>query len=53
MSRKITRQSRAQVIALAAQDEGRLVGQFNRLLLYTVTLLLVSWLSMILSSHYL
>lgn len=53
MSRKIVRQPRPQVIALAAQDERRQFWQQNRSLVYTLGVFLVSWLTMVLYHQWL
>lgn len=53
MSRKITRQSGAQVIALAARDERRQFLQHNRSLFSILGLVLVSWLTIMLYNQWL
>lgn len=53
MSRKITRQSSVQVLALVAQDERRQFLQRNRSLFSILGLVLVSWLTIMLYSQWL
>ena len=53
MSRKITRQSGVQVLALVAQDERRQFLQRNRSLFSILGLVLVSWLTIMLYSQWL
>ena len=53
MSRKITRQSSVQVLALVAQDERRQFLQRNRSLVSILGLVLVSWLTIMLYQQWL
>lgn len=53
MSRKIVRQPRPQVIALAAQDERRHFWQQNRSLEYALGVVFVSWLTVVLYQQWL
>lgn len=53
MSRKIARQPRAQVIAVAAQDERRQFWQENRSLAYALGVCFVSWLTIVLYNQWL
>ena len=53
MSRKITRQSSAKVIALVAQDERRQFLQYDRFLFSILGLVFVSWLTIMLYNQWL
>lgn len=52
MSRKIARQSRVEVIAVAAQDERRQFWQQNLSLVYALSICLVSWLTIVLYNQW-